>query len=258
MKEIILNTSNNHKVAINHYNSGRECVLVICPGWHMTKDSKYFKAMSEDFYKTFDVITMDFRGHGKSSGFYTFSAKETEDLQIVVEYAKTRHKEINLLGFSLGAATTIIYAEKYKNANSIIAVSPPVDFNKIENYFFKKEAVMPTLQKFELFRSLSIRPGNIFLEKVKPIDVVDKISPIPVLFIAGSKDPTVYPWHAETLFNKAGNPKHFELFENDFHAEDLYINSKKRFLNLCNEWLKEFQGKEPEPAVNINEQLYYK
>ena len=175
------------------------------------------------------------------------------------------------MGFSLGGAISIIYTAisqqgcfsdlgkpqeseenvisenrianshltcyKNKNINSMIYVSPPADFDKIENHVFKKEAFVPTMQKFELDRSLSIRPGNPFLNKTKPIDVVENISPVPALFIAGGKDPTVYPWHTQALYEKAGVPKAFELFENDFHAEDLYINSRERFLKLCADWL---------------------
>jgi alpha/beta superfamily hydrolase len=236
MKEIFLKTEDNIKIAINHYDSGRDTVVIIAHGWYMCKDSKVFKALSEDFYKNFDVITMDFRGHGRSSGFYTFSAKEVNDLKAVVDYAKSRYSRVNLLGFSLGAATSIIHTAKYKDIDSLIVVSPPVSFDKIENHFFKKEAYIPTIEKFELWRSLSIRAGNPFLPKINPIDVIQDISPIPVLFLAGEIDPTVYAWHAKKLYNKACQPKSIMIFQDNYHAEDLYLSSRDKFLKVCNSW----------------------
>jgi len=235
--EVFLKTDDNIKIAINHYDSKRDSVIIIAHGWYMCKDSKYFKAMSEDFFINHDVITMDFRGHGKSSGFYTFSAKEPKDLKTVVNYAKQRYSKIGLIGFSLGAAISIIHTAKYNDIDSLIAVSAPVSFDKIESRFLKKEAVIPTIEKFELFRSLSIRPGNILLNKIKPADVVQDIVSAPVLFISGGKDPTIYPWHSQELYNKSCEKKSLSIFEDDFHAEDLYINSHERFMNECNSWM---------------------
>lgn len=228
MQEHFLPTTDHQIIAINHYTSAKDSVLIICPGWFMTKDSKYFKGMAEDFIGNTDVITMDFRGHGRSSGMYTFSAKEVADLKAVVDYAKARYKQVNLLGFSLGAAISIIYTAEYKNINNIICVSAPADFDKIEHCAYKKEAFIPTMQKFELKRCVSIRPGSPFLKKVKPIDVVQGIN-VPVLLIAGGKDPTVYPWHTKALYEKAHSPKAYELFVDDFHAEDLYIHRGRGF-----------------------------
>ena len=88
MNEKFLYTKDNIKIAINHYESNCDSVVIVCPGWFMTKDSKAFKMLSNDLNKKFDVVTMDFRGHGKSGGAYTFTAKELFDLREVVDYAK--------------------------------------------------------------------------------------------------------------------------------------------------------------------------
>ena len=113
MKEIFLKTEDNIKIAINYINNENESVVIICPGWFMTKNSKAFLKMSNDLSKYFDIITMDFRGHGKSSGFYTFSAKEESDLKTVIDYAKSNnYEQIHLLGFSLGGALKLIFQDR--------------------------------------------------------------------------------------------------------------------------------------------------
>lgn len=237
MEEIFLKTSDNIKIAINHYKKGHNEVLILAPGWFMTKDSKSFSQIAEVFNEDTDVITMDFRGHGKSSGFYTFTTKEIVDLETVVNYAKNQYQKINLMGFSLGGGLVLIHGALNKNIDKIIAVSAPSSFDKIENHVWKKEAWLPTLQKFELKRWISIRPSFVIREKIKPIDVVGQID-VPVLFIAGEKDPTVYAWHTKELYEKATCDKHFELFEKCYHAEDLFIQSKEKFIDICKNWLE--------------------
>lgn len=236
-EEKFLKTTDNTTIAINHYKKGSDKVLVLAHGWFMTKDSKEFSEMAEVFSEDVDVIVMDFRGHGKSSGFYTFTSKENIDLETVVEYAKTHYKTIYLMGFSLGGALVLNHSALKKDVDKVIAVSVPSSFEEIENHMWKKEAWLPTLQKFDLRRWISIRPSLFVKKKPKPINLVEKID-VPTLFIAGEKDPTVHPWHTKKLYEKAVCTKQFELFENCCHAEDLFIQSKERFISVCKKWLE--------------------
>ncbi len=237
MKEIFLNTCDNIKIAINHHKTGHKEVIVLVHGWFMTKDSKAFRLMVKEFKNDFDVISMDCRGHGRSSGFYTFTAKEVEDLRTVVNYAKGQYEKIYLIGFSLGGGLVLIHQALENNVDKIISVSSYHSFEKIENHMWKKEAWIPTLKKIELKRWFSIRPSCIIRGKIKPIDIVEKIN-IPTLFIAGEKDPTVYYWHTKSLYDKAVCEKKFELFKNGKHAEDLYLEEPERFMELCKDFLK--------------------
>lgn len=239
MKEIFLKTEDNIKIGINCYDSNSNTVIIICPGWFMTKDSEAFTNMSKAFSQYYDVISMDFRGHGKSGGVYTFTACEEKDLLTVVEYARIKYQKVILCGFSLGGALVLLHGAKYNNVEKIIAVSAPSDFMKIENHMYSPNAWIPTLfQKFEPVRWFSIRAGNPFLYKDKPIDFVDKIK-VPTLFLAGEKDPTVFPWHTEKLYEKAICEKEFKLFKNTYHAEDLFLDFKQEFINTCTEWIGE-------------------
>lgn len=236
VKEIFLKTSDNTKIAVNFYRKKSDAVLILAPGWFMTKDSFAFKQMAEIFAEYYSVIVLDFRGHGKSEGFYTFSAKETDDLKTVVNFAKKHFKRIFLAGFSLGSAVSCVHTALEKDIDKLILISAPHSFIKIENEMWKKEAWLPTFKKFELKRWISVRPSVIPHPKTKPADVVDKIE-IPTLFIAGRKDPTVHAWQTKILFKKTKCIKKFELFENGLHAEDLFLDEPDRFMKLCLDWL---------------------
>lgn len=240
MFETFVYTKDNTKIAINHYKNGYDDVVIICPGWFMTKDSKAFRTLAQDFSERYDVIVMDFRGHGKSAGFYTFTAKELFDLYAVVSYAKNPelgYKKIYLCGFSLGGALVLNYSANYDDIDKVIAVSAPSDFMKIENNMYLPDAWVPTLfKKFELARWMSIRAGSPFLKKERPIDFISDVK-VPVLFVAGEKDPTVYPWHTELLYKNAKCPKKYVLFKNARHAEDLHMDFKNDFMQMCFDWL---------------------
>ena len=238
MKELKLTTKDKTQIAVNHYESGFDSVVILAPGWFMTKDSKSFLDIAEMFSKYSDVLSMDFRGHGNSGGFYTFTSKEVLDILTVLRFAHKQYEKIYLAGFSLGAALSIIAASKRKYIDKMILVSAPSDFSKIENHFWKKEAWIPTFQKFEPKRWCSIRPGLINLKKTKPIDIIDKVN-CPTLFLAGEKDPTVYYWHTKLLYDKAVCIKKYELFENCCHAEDLFLQEPEKFTKYCKEWLFE-------------------
>ncbi|MCM1339413.1 MAG: lysophospholipase [Muribaculaceae bacterium] len=230
-------TKDKIRIAINHYKNNNDAVVLVMPGWCMTKDSDAFVRISEFFAKHFDVITLDFRGHGKSGGMYTFTSLELMDVDAVVRYARRNgYKKIYLAGFSLGAAMALIYGSKSILIDRIIAVSPPSDFDKIENKMWKKEAWGETFKKFEIDRFISIRPNPVFLKKIKPIDIVNKIK-APTLFIAGEKDPTVLPWHTEALFEKAKCLKEYKEFKNGCHAEDLFLHFEHDFTEVCLDWL---------------------
>ena len=237
MNNYTLKTKDKIDIAINHYSCDSEEVVIIAPGWCMTKDSNAFCKISKMFAKKFDVISFDFRGHGKSKGMYTFTAKELMDMDCVVRFArKKNYKKIYLAGFSLGAAMSLIYASKSRFIDKVIAVSAPSDFNKIENQMWKKEAWSETFKKFELSRFLTIRPYPFPLKKIKPIDIIGKVK-APTLFTAGEKDPTVYPWHTKELYNNAICKKEYKEYKNGHHAEDLFLHFEDDFTELCLNWL---------------------
>lgn len=239
MKEIFLKTYDNIKIAANHFENGSKNVLIIVHGWFMTKDSKPFFELSKILSKDIDVIAFDCRGHGRSEGKYSFSAQEEKDLLAVYDYAKARYENIFLMGFSLGGALVLLHGAKYNNVSKIIAISPPCSFEKIENKFWHPHAWIPTIRKCELKTWFSVRANPfdlLFKRKPAPINEIESLK-TPTLFVCGEKDPTVGMWHTKALFEKASCEKRLEIFENGLHAEDLFLQDREKFVNLCREWI---------------------
>lgn len=203
----------------------------------MCKDSAVFRTLASQLATRYDIAALDLRGHGRSGGHFHFTSREEKDVSAAVEHFRPRYKHIYLMGFSLGGALAIVHAAKAKNVEKVIAVSAPTDFKKVENHWFRPEAFIPTLQKGEIWRAFSVRVGNLFEPKPAPIEFVSRVSPCPLLLLAGAKDPTVFSWHAQANFDAAQEPKKMEIFEHSEHGEDLWRNEPERFLRVVHEWL---------------------
>lgn len=237
--ELNVKTSDGIKIAFNHYPRGHQTLVILVHGWFMCKDASCFRSLASRLAQTYDVAAMDCRGHGRSGGSYDFTSSEEKDLIAVVDYFRPKYEKIHLMGFSLGGTLVILHAAKIKNVQKVIAVSAPMDFSKVESHWWRPEAWIPTFQKGELWRALSVRVGNLFGKKPVALDVVKDVSPIPLLLLAGGKDPTVFPRHAQTLYAAASEPKALEIFEHSEHAEDLWRNEPERFLKVVLGWLKD-------------------
>ncbi|MBF0531878.1 MAG: alpha/beta hydrolase [Candidatus Omnitrophica bacterium] len=240
MHKLFLKTSDHQRIAALHYQNEHKKVLILAHGFFNNKDVHLFKEMAKEFSPEYDVVLFDFRGHGKSSGFFCWTSAETADLQAVLEYVKTfKYEAVGVIGFSLGAAISLITAAQNPDIKTVIAVSSPSDFWKIDYHFW--EPGMWEDLKLNLGhkgRGKGVRPGNPFSPKTSPINIVDKIAPRPVLFIHGSDDWLIHVHHSRELFEKAKQPKQIEIIEKGGHAEKLFDDQPDVFLKICLDWLK--------------------
>ena len=88
-------------------------------------------------------------------------------------------------------------------------------------------------------RGRGVRSGSVALQKIRPRDVVDKISPTPVLFLHGEKDWLVKLSHSQLLFEKSKDPKVLTIMEDGGHAERMFDAFPDKFMKIC---LDRFKG----------------
>jgi pimeloyl-ACP methyl ester carboxylesterase len=230
-----ITTEDGKHIALIHIQRGSSKVVIIAHGFYNNKDTFLFRGMAEEFSKEYDVIMFDFRGHGKSSGRFSWTALEQKDLQAVIAYAKENHyTKIGVIGFSFGAATALIEASLHQNIDSLIAVSSPADLGKMNYHFWEKDMWEDLKLNLGIKgQGKGVRPGNPSLEKIRPIDIVGKISPIPVLFLHGEKDWLIKPSHSQRLFEKANKPKALTIIKNGGHAERIFDVFPDQFMKIC-------------------------
>lgn len=236
----ILLTSDHQKIAYDHYNYGHDKVIVIVHGFYNSKDAVVLKKLALGLTDKYDVFMFDFRGHGKSSGLFTWTSKENRDLKAALDYLGGKYKKTGMIAFSLGGSVAINILAHDKRVDSLICVSTASDFNKIDYQFWKldwKGDLIYTLFTSEGRKGKGFRPGSFWLKKQKPIDNVDKLQ-IPILYIHGEKDWVIKPWHSQVLYNKTTSKKKLVVIKNGPHSEYLLRDFPEQFISEVKEWFK--------------------
>lgn len=233
-------TEDDQKIYYDHYCHGAQGVVIIAHGFFNSKNAVLLKTLAEKIGQAgYDVLMMDFRGHGDSQGLFYWTAKEYLDLLAILTLAHEQYTSVGVIGFSLGAATSIITASKTDMINSLVAVSPPTSFAEIEYAFWEVDV------KHELLYSVigqgkigkGVRPGPMWLKKDKPIDCVEHIS-CPTLFLHGDDDWVIRHQHAERLFAKAQCPKELVIIPGGPHAEYLVQRNPEETVSTIIHWFQ--------------------
>ena len=233
-------TEDKQKIFYDHYKNGHSRLVVIAHGFFNSKDAFLLKELGNELQDNYDIVILDFRGHGQSGGLFYWTTKEYTDLISVLEDIRRDYKKIGLIGFSLGAATSIIAASKVDWIDSIIAVSAPTEFEKIEYHFWDLDVENDILYNLigDGRMGKGVRPGPFWLKKDKPIHCVAKVK-APILFLHGESDWLIKPSHSQELYERAKSKKSISIIKNGPHAEYLIRKNKEETLKLITNWFKE-------------------
>ena len=233
-------TADQYRIYYDLYSAGHEKVIIIAHGFYNSKQAFLLMNLAQDLSDEFDVVVFDFRGHGLSQGLFYWTSREYLDLLAVVEFANNHYAKTGVIGFSLGAATSIIAASKTEHIDSILAISAPSEFEKIDYRFWKADIKNELL--YTLFgkgrRGNGVRPGPFWFKKEKPLDVVSKLH-TPIFYLHGDKDWVVDHWHSEKLYNHTAGFKRLNIIKNGPHAEYLFKNNTYEVLKLSRSWFHE-------------------
>lgn len=238
-------TSDRKKIVYDHYRSGHKNVVILAHGFFNSRKAVLLKELGEALKSDYDVVILDFRGHGQSEGLFCWTAREHLDLLAVIEEIRPYYARIGIVGFSLGAAASIIAAAQSDAIQSLITVSAPTALEKIEYHFLALDIENDIL--YNLIKEgrigKGIRPGPFWLKKDRPIDVVDKIQS-PILFLHGAADWIIKPWHAQALYEKTKAKKKLVTIQNGPHAEYLLRKNKNReeTYRYIREWFQQTLG----------------
>lgn len=103
-----LRTTDGQIIHYDLYCHGHQQLIIVAHGFFNNKDAVHLKELEQALADQFDVLIMDFRGHGKSGGLFYWTSKEYLDLQAVLEHAKSSYKKIGVIGFSLLTSAKVI------------------------------------------------------------------------------------------------------------------------------------------------------
>jgi pimeloyl-ACP methyl ester carboxylesterase len=170
------------------------------------------------------VVAFDFRGHGASTGRSTLGDKEVLDLDAVVGYARELgYADVVTCGWSMGGSVVLRHAALVGGVDAVVSVSA------VSRWFYRDTAAMrrvhwaieTRLGRWVARHALGTRISSDGWEPVPeaPIDVVARISPIPLLLVHGDADHYFPVEHPEALYAAAREPKELWLVEGFGHAE---------------------------------------
>lgn len=172
----------------------------------------------------YSVLLYDGRGCGASDGVFGVGATEDRDVIGAVSYLRSRagagSDRIAVLGISLGAGVALLAAARDERIRAVVADSTWVD----ERVQLSRMSTIPLgplalpVLPYEPALVDALIGGR--LEDARPIDLVDRIAPRPLLLIHALDDgnATTPFADAERLFSRARPPKELWRVPSGGHA----------------------------------------
>jgi uncharacterized protein len=169
-----------------------------------------------------NVLMIDLRNSGKSDkSFSSMSFHEKKDVLAGINFLKENKKNtsIGILGFSMGAATSIIVMAENPEIKVGVFDSGFADFDRVTAEGAKRFYSLPKYPLLPLVSLLYEIRGDLKTSEMSPEKYIGLISPRPVLILHGTADEIVFYSHGESLFAAAKEPKEFITVKDGKHIE---------------------------------------
>ncbi len=196
-------SSDGTRIRGRHASRGRENLVILCHPAVIGQGYAPLVEMGEMLHEELDVVTFDFCGHGRSGGYLTLDMMGPAlNLLSVVRYFRERsYHWIGVVGFSLGGIAAITCASRWKCVDAVVSIGAPPkipDFSNIARHaLLGKLILIPLGFRFRVWG-----------EPVAwPLEMVESVSPIPLLLVHGEKEFT-YTWNDfQRMWERAREPK---------------------------------------------------
>jgi uncharacterized protein len=154
----------------------------------------------------YHVFMYDFRASGESGGrFTTIGRKEKSDLLSAIHYVKEQRgiHEVALIGWSMGAATSIIVGSESDDVKAVIADSPFADLESYTSEAFAYWTGLPN----SVGRYMIKIAENIFIDlnlsDVKPYIAAQRYEEKGLMLIHSTKDGAISYKQSEQIYSNA-------------------------------------------------------
>ena len=199
--------------------------IIICHGVGANK-SDFTELAVQLMKRGYFVLLFDFRDHGESGGSRTsLGYLEQKDVFAAIDYLKTRREidknRIGIFGFSMGGASAILAAARTGAFAAVVADSA---FTSLRDQARDAITGFYHLPSFP-FLHLAVLGYEIYFQtrvnNISPVSVIERISPKPVLIIAGDGDRMIPVDNGRKLFAASKEPKELWIIPGAGHGGTL-------------------------------------
>ena len=206
------------------HDADRPLGVVLAHGFTGSTAKPGVRAIAQALATHAGVVAFDFRGHGRSTGHSTLGDLEVHDLEAAVaEARRLGYRDVVTCGWSMGGSVVLRHAALTGGVQAVVSVSA------VSRWFYRDTAPMrrvhwaieTRLGRLVARRMLGTRISPHGWPEVpeSPVEVVGRISPIPLLFVHGDMDHYFPVEHPQALYDAAREPKELWLVEGFGHAE---------------------------------------
>lgn len=169
----------------------------------------------------YGVLALDYHGYGQSQGEADIDAVH-EDAQAALDWLANRETlPLIVYGQSLGGSVALRLAAQTPRRERIAAVVAESAFSSYRR--IAREKLSQAWLTWPLQWPLSF----LISDRYAAIDVVDRISPVPLLLIHGQRDVIVDWHHSERLYAAAHDPKELWLIPEGRHTDAMRVGAQR-------------------------------
>lgn len=191
----------------------------------------------------YNLVLIDFRGHGASGGDYiSFGEYEIQDVRAALDFLSEepilKQLPIGCLGISMGGSIGLLAAAQLPQIRAVVSDSAYVDLGKAIARAVRMSYHIPRFPFGQIVVWATELRLRCNVRNLGPAHAIEKISPRPVMLIHGTKDKTTPYQDAEILFQLAKNPKKLWLVQGAEHV-GAFFKDKDAYLQQVLEFFKD-------------------
>ncbi len=198
--------------------------IVVAHGFTGNLSKPSVQAICTTLARHAGVVAFDFRGHGGSTGFSTLGDREVLDVEAAVAAARSLgYRDVVTCGWSMGGSVVLRQAALHGGVAAVVSVSA------VSRWFYRDTTPMRRVHWAAETRLGRLVASRFFGTRISPhgwpqvpespVEVVGRISPVPLLLVHGDSDHYFPVEHPNALFEAAAEPKELWLLEGFGHAE---------------------------------------
>lgn len=218
--------------------------VLLLPGYWRRAESPRIRELALDLARRFPVLTLDFRGHGRSGGTFTFGRLEHLDVEAALgELARRGVRRAVIVGMSMGGAATLVTlgrqsapaATTVARPVAALVIAAPSAFGRIRPSPWRGRRVVAWEDAWRIPRTGLLAA---FGPKLEPCEHAARVTDLPIRIVHGREDWLVHHSHGQALHEACGACSELLLVEErGAHADELLARAPQLMARLVRPWV---------------------